>query len=194
MKFFPKTDDLSSAGEYFGSPQDFLASFGAAYDSVRGQLLKFERRQEYHEIDNQSYDAFRLGDTIRAIELIRQSKKGDDLFYKKLAADRVEITRVRPVKVPRSAYLNWEIENYKISEEYGERIFFFHYEQLAELLESNVRHDFMIFDSRFAFMHDYDERNVLRGGWRFQDLESICKLLTLFAVLKANSIHFRLCV
>jgi len=67
--------------------------------------------------------------------------------YKKLAADRVEITRVRPVKVPRSAYLNWEIENYKISEEYGERIFFFHYEQLAELLESNVAprlHDFRL--------------------------------------------------
>jgi hypothetical protein len=194
MDFLPKTDDLTSSGEYFGSPQDFLASFGAAYDAVRGQLLKFEGRQEYHEIDNPSYEAFLRGETNRAIELIRQAKKGDEPFYNKLAADKVEIIRVRPIKIPRSKYLNWEIENYKVSETYGERIFFFHYHQLAELLETKVHHDFMIFDARFAFLHNYDDNNVLLGGWRFQDLESICKLLSLFAVLKANSYHYRLCI
>jgi hypothetical protein len=194
MKFLPSTDDLCDTGEYFGSPQDFLASFGAAYDSVRGQLLKYEGQQEYQEINNPSYDAFLRGDMPAAIALIRTSKKGDGPFYKKLATDKVDIVRVRSVKVPRSRYLDWEIENYKVSEEYGERIYFFNYEQLRDLLETNVRHDFMIFDSRLAFIHNYDDHNVLRGGWRLQDFESICKLLTLFAILKANAVHYRLCI
>ena len=194
MYGLPKTDDLIHSGRYAGSPQDFFSGFGAAYDAVRGQILKYEGRQEYNEPGNVSFDAFAKGDIDRAVALIRESKKDDEPIYQKLAEQRVEIVRLRSVKKPLSKYLIWEIENYKISEELGERIFFFNHDQLSEFLAANVHHDFMIFDARFAYMHDYGEDGTLKGGWRFDDVSSISALLSLFAFLKANSVNFRLCI
>ena len=77
--------------------------------------------------------------------------------------------------MPLSSYLkDFELQSYKISTTYGERIL------IADILEigedvNNIS-DFLLFNGKIAMVHDYDDKGLLIGGWLVKD-KGYCKKL-----------------
>jgi len=182
----PKTSEIVENLEYLDTPTEFFSHFSCAWDALRCQLLKLETRQTYTEFGNPSYEAFIADDWEKSLDLIEPSRSDDKALYDFVREEQIDFIRCRPVKYPISGYLKWEIENYKLASSRGEKIYFCNYAQVDEVLEINASHDFMVFDSSVAFIHDYDDEGTIRGGWVTRDISDIVKLQALFVFLKSN--------
>ena len=130
------------------------------------------------------------GDLKAAIGKIPASRAVDLPLYNDLCKRRVEFARCRPIVFPRSKYIDWELNVYDYNSQHGERIYCFNFETLSIFVSDFLHHDFMIFDSRLAFIHDYSAEGDIMGGWMVSDPDSIKNLLALFSFAKANSQHF----
>lgn len=190
-KYLYPIKNLLDSAERFNGEEDFFNSFSPAMDSVRSQILKLETRQTYIE-NSESLKLYLKGDLKNSIELLKEERKKEKSDYDYFLKNKIEFIRCRPISIPRTKYIEWEMESYKISSQYGEKIFFCHYRQIEEILKKYATHDFMIFDARFAFIHDYNSDGRLVGGWRVTNTDSIIQLLSLFAFIKANCFDCRL--
>jgi hypothetical protein len=190
MNMLQSTKKITEKAQYLASSDEFFGKFHLGFDAVRGQILKLETKQFYDEVGNASFDAFRSGDLKKAIALISESKQAEVDDYEHLRSNHIDFVRCRPVVKPLSDYLKWEFLNYDINQEFGERIYLINMIQAQDLFENFALHDFMVFDCRFAYVHDYDDEGRLRGGWFTDDTESIVALLNLFGLIKANSVSY----
>lgn len=185
------TSDILKNQEYFTSPETFFGNFADAYSNLNSRVLKLETRQEYSVLDIASYNAMlegRVTDLQKAISKFREVDDDLYLFIKKKQADFI---RCRPIKFPINSYIKWEIECYKYNADKGEKIFFVDYDELDNIFLHYALHDFMIFDSKIAFIHDYDEKGNIRGGWKIIESSSIESLIYLFSLIKEKCIDFR---
>lgn len=181
---------LTSRGEYRDTPEAFFAGFRNAWELVRGQALKLETRQAYEEPDNPSWRALAAGDWGRALDLIEESRQVDDSLYADLRSRGIDFIRCRPLEFPPSDYLRWEFRIYERNARQGERIFCLNRAILAEFFETVATHDFMVFDTRLACVHDYDAKGLIQGGWWLDDPASIRTLIMIHGIIKANSQPF----
>ena len=122
-----------------------------------------------------------------AISKIPAARECDLELYSDLAARGVDFVRCRPIKFPLSDYLKWELECYKFNADHGERIYIGTGDKLIHIYEEFVLHDFMVFDQRLAFIHDYDESGEIRGGWTTTETEAIDRLISIFGTIKSLS-------
>lgn len=104
-----------------------------------------------------------------------------------MSEKKVDFIRCRPVVLPISEYLKWEIECYKLNEQRGERIYF---AERNDLFDRYAMHDFMVFDRFGAMVHDYDEFGEIKGGWAVRDIELVDDLIMLFSVIKGSSVNY----
>jgi hypothetical protein len=172
---------------YYRNASDFFSNFPSAWKKVEKQVLKLETRQVYREPGNISFDSLEKGDFNEAVNLISEARKGDIELYQSLAAREVIFTRCRPIELPLSDYLKWEIECYKFNIKYGEQIYV---SEKNEIYEQYALHDFMVFDSEVAFIHDYNEKGEIRGGWMTTDKNVISNLTKLFSSIKQRSTEY----
>lgn len=192
MKILPVTKELISDAEYFSSASEFFGGFGQAFDLSRSQILKVETRQTYQEPDSESYRAMANGNWQEAMAALDASRSEDIELYADLKTRGVEFARCRPIAFPMSDYMRWEMEVYKFNAKHGERIFCCNYDSVAELFKDNIVHDFMVFDARIAFVHNYNNDGLIEGGWKITSLDKIIKLQTLFIFLKSQCRPFEL--
>ena len=157
------------------------------FNAAQGQILKVETLQHYDEGQNQSFQAFLSGEKDKARSLLWAAKSEDRALYSDISSRCVEFLRCRPVVFPMSDYMRWEIENYKVVEELGERVYLCNHISVSELMNSIIQNDFMAFDLRAAFIHDYDKAGRLVGGWEVSVSEDILNLHALFFSLKTMS-------
>lgn len=183
---YTSTTILTSGCVYKNTPEEFFAYFSHAWDAVRCQVAKIETRQIYQEPDNISYCHFMAGNFDVSLAVLADSRAVDDSLYAMLRARGVDFVRCRPIKFPMSAYLKWAIYSYKYNASQGERIFWCNEVALREYFGKYVQHDFMIFDSRFAVIHNYNDDGLIIGGWLVEDSDRIGKLLSIFSFIKAN--------
>ena len=185
------TTQLLSGAERFESAADFFAQFGSAFDLCRSQILK-ETRQTYQESGNPSYEAMASGDWNHALGILAESRKVDLDLYADLRTRGVDFIRCRPLAFPLSDYMRWEMKVFEFNAQHCERIFCCNLEAVRELFKDHIHHDFMVFDSRIGFVHDYDVDGIIQGGWRVTDLDSIIKLQSMFIFLKSHCQPFSL--
>ena len=181
------TSAIIADAEYFSNVSEFFQAFDDPWDKVQAQILKLETRQTYREPGNESYEAMQNGDFELALRLLPEVRKEDDELYEALRKRKVDFIRCRPIIRPIAEYLRWEIECYKLNEQYGERIYFTDH---SELFDKYALHDFMVFDRFGAMVHDYDENGEIKGGWAIRDTAQIDGLIMLFAVIKASSVDY----
>lgn len=189
---FVSTDKLVRECIRFDKAEDFFSNFSDAWASARGQVWKLETRQTYSESGNLSLDKALEGKWAEAVALIPEVRKVDDDLYQMVRDKKLEFLRCRPIEFPLSPYLRWELEVYKYNHEQGERIFCCNRYSLDKIFEEFAKHDFMIFDARLAFVHDYDKDGLISGGWMVSDQEKIRNLISLYGFIKANCQDFRL--
>ena len=190
MKFLP-TDSAIKGASYLDSAESFFGRFPSAFDMTRCQILKLETRQSYQEPDNESFVAMKNGDWDRSMSLLRKSRAADVCLYKSLSERGVDFIRCRPLKFPLSNYLRWELEIFKFNAEMCERIFCCNYDALDFVFTDYARHDFMTFDARLAFVHNYDASGLIQGGWIIEDADQIAELQKLFIFIKSHCQPFR---
>ena len=188
--FLKSTTQIVKSGKYFASQEAFFSNFGTAFEAARSTVLKLETRSFYNESGNPSFDAMMSGDFEGASSLIPETKLEDKQDYDQLAARYVEFIRCRPITMPLNDYLKWEFLNYDINISYGERIFIINSLGAGDIFDTLALHDFMVFDARFGFVHDYDEAGKLIGGWSIENPEDICALIALHSYIRSNSVDF----
>jgi hypothetical protein len=177
---------LIGKSRYVESPDKFFRGFHPAWREVKCQVLKMETRQVYVEPGNKSYDLMVFGKKRESLRMMRRSLAADDILYKSLAKRGVDFIRCRPAKRPFSDYLKWELQTYRITSLKGERIFICDYEKNKTFFTRHATHDFMVFDNKVAFVHDYDELGLIRGGWVVKDASAILGLQSLFMAIKSR--------
>jgi len=188
--FFISLDELVKDIEYHDSSEKFFSQFPEAFNQVKYQVLKLETRQEYLEPGNPSFEMMMSGNFEEAMRLLRDVRASDDELYGSLKNRGVDFIRSRPVKYPFSQYLKWEFETYKYSAEKLEKIFCCLWSETANLFERTATKDFMVFDSTLAFIHDYDARGLIQGGWKTYDPNYILMLQGLFIHIKSFCLPF----
>jgi hypothetical protein len=181
------TDKLVENLTYYGNSSDFFSNFPNAWKKVEKQVLKLETRQVYREPGNISFDSLEKGDFDEAVKLISEARKGDVELYQSLASRHILLERCRPIEIPLSDYLKWEVECYKFNSKHGENIYV---SKKNELYEQYAMHDFMVFDDKIAFIHDYDDKGEIRGGWMTTDKNIIANLTNLFLLIKERSTEY----
>jgi hypothetical protein len=171
--------------QYYDSSDSFFGLFADAYDKVSCQVLKLETRQEYLEPGNPSFDLLSSGKFDEAVDILGEFLGEQDPIDRSLQSRGVDFIRCRPVLYPLTTYLKWEFETYKYSAKNLERIFCCSLDLTRPIFDQIATHDFMVFDSSVAFIHDYDEQGLIRGGWSTRDVEKIILLQSIFIYIKS---------
>lgn len=174
------------------------AFFGSLLDTMYAsefQIAKIETRQAYQEPGNKSYELFfeNKGSLADAVKLLPEIKESDKQLYEVISQKGVEFVRCRPILLPLSKYLEWELENYHFNSLYAEKIFLCDLKDnfVKSIFHNYILHDFMIIDNVRAFIHDYDESGRIRGGWEIENAKKIQELLTLFSLCKSKSLEWK---
>lgn len=176
--------------DYFDSPQLFFKNFAEAYRIVESEISKLETRQVYDETGNQSYDLLIAGEVSESLNLIPKIREVDHQLFKKLSLKNVSFKRCRPIILPLSNYLKWEIYCYFENEKMGEEIKFLDFHSNSELF-NRAKHDFMIFDSKIAFIHNYNEEGRIVGGWVTRRKRLISELKHLYEDIESEAQYYK---
>lgn len=150
------------------TPEGFRAAFrGYWSDESLKSVFKLERRQLYQEPDNPSYVAFASNDWERAMALLPEVAHEEGLRLP--IPPWRHFVRTRALVNPLSDYLRWETRLYDFNALYGEHIVIV--DLSDERRDTVLWHadDFVLFEDRVAFIHDYDSAGVLRGAWQVHD-------------------------
>ncbi len=128
--------------EYFGIPvegvtmgvRDYRDDFDTKVESLSaGHILKVERRQNFEEPDQPSWQRYAVGDWPGALREIDAMRPGIEAHYAALAERDIETRRVRIVERPLSSYLLWELHVLKLRDELGCRVNVLDAERLGQL-------------------------------------------------------------
>lgn len=184
-EFHSSLDNIVRNAHYCNSGSSFFSQFADSWEHVQYQVLKLETRQEYLEPGNASFEMLASGNFEAAVNLINEVRSQDDGLYEELKRRGVDFIRCRPVKYPFTDYLRWELETYKVSAVKGERIFCCLEKELKGFFNSIATKDFMVFDSKLAFIHNYDEKGLIQGGWRIENQQDIYRLQSIFVYIKS---------
>jgi hypothetical protein len=182
---FLATETICHNGKYFDA-DSFFSRIGSAFGLVKSQVLKLETRQEYYEESNKSLASFLEQDFEKSKELLPESRLDDIPLYFHLSEMGIDFIRCRPIKFPLSKYIEWEMNVYKFNAMYCERIFCCNYLSIEEILLNYAHHDFMVFDSSLAFIHDYNQDGKICGGWEITNIEHIIELEKMFIFIKSQ--------
>jgi hypothetical protein len=189
MPNFLSTTELAREARRVDGAKAFFSLFPSAWKSVEREVWKLEGRQVYKEPGNPSWELLSKGDLEGAMQLIPATRQADVPLYDSLAERSVRFLRLRPVVFPLSNYLQWELGSYAFNEEHGESIYFL--EQPTDIFDNFVCHDFMVFDTQRAFIHDYDADGLIQGGWELTTTEGVSALRELYKALLDQAEPYR---
>lgn len=184
------TKEISENSKYFDSPESFFANFDKPWKTVLFQVLKVETKQSYDESGDPSFEILKEGDLERAIKLLKELPEDGPEINERIKKENIDFIRCRPVMLPLTDYLKWEFESYKISVTQSQRIFCVLQEDAKGIFDKLAMHDFMVFDRDIAFIHNYDENGLIRGGWLIDNPDHINNLIFIFSLIKCISTSF----
>jgi hypothetical protein len=186
------TTEIAEASHYFEDAASFWKQFGAAWGSVRDAVWKLETRQKYSEPGNVGWELLEKGDFEAAVATVPKNRQVDVPLYASLAERNITFTRCRPVEVPMSSYLRWELVSYDFNAVHGERIFFFNKQDVLSFeFDQVVGHDFMVFDKLCAMIHNYNTDGLIVGGWKTTNQQHIESLLLTYKAIMDSSVPYR---
>lgn len=148
------------------TPDEYLADFNREFwHDNSGVSWKLERRQEFVESDNASWEASRRNDWTTSLDLLekRRAKLAD--YERRIADNGMEVRRVRVVEQPISSYLLWELSSLHVRHQVGGRIRVVGPEQI-EPFESGrtTLPELFLLARPIAYQVLYDEQGALAGA------------------------------
>jgi hypothetical protein len=167
----------------------FRNRFLAEWKQSDRRFLKVERRQEYAEPDDPSYQAFARGDFPKAQELVAERLREQESFYKPARDKGLELVRLRIVEFPLTDYLRcYELPSYRVSEELGEDIRITPAEPIEPLLARLGVPDFLLFDDRCVLVNTYDQSSAPSGALLVTDSGVVQSYIDAAEDLRAASV------
>lgn len=171
------------------SSTEFSDRFLSEWHSTSQRFFKVERRQEYEEPDDPSYQAFERGDFAEAHALVAKRIRDQDSFYAPARAKGIELVRIRIVEFPLSSYLkDYELLSYPVSEELGERIFVTEADSIRGILDDLAVPDFLLFDERCVLVNTHDANGSPNGGLLVTDPDAVAQYATVAVELQRPAI------
>ncbi len=158
----------------------FGTAFARAWSRMSSRFLKLECWQSYQEQEaNSSQAAYQRGDVEAARDLLRREAEQDRPLYADIAHRGIDYARIRLLQEPLTAYLEYELINYRIRADLGEIIEVVVCEPGRRLPDERY-FDFLLFDRHTALIHDYGTGPVghQTGGWLTGDPQVIAALET----------------
>lgn len=147
------------------SSSEFRERFLKEWHRSIARFLKVERRQEYAEPNDPSYQAFARGNFAEAHRLVAERIREQESFYRPARAKGVDLVRVRIVDDPLSSYLrDYELPSYVVSAQLGERIVVTRAGEVKQVLDRFRVPDFLLFDARCVLVNNYNEAGAPDGA------------------------------
>jgi len=144
--------------------------FDKRWSELKHDFFKLETRQFYANEYSPGFKDFQDGKInlagLRGV-LRKFLTEGHDSQYEKIRQGEIKYRRLHVVDLPLSPYLNYEIESYRISVEFGEQVFIITRSEVEKLPIPAELHDLLIFDDRYAHLQFYDENT---GLWKYTEV------------------------
>lgn len=184
------TTEMVMNMDYHNTPYSFFGLFQEAWKSVEHQVIKLETKQSYVEKDNASWSKILERKYNEAISLLYKERIVDVDLYFSLLDKNIDFIRCRPIILPITEYLKWEIHCYKFNSIFKEKIYFLFRDSETAIFDEIANHDFMVFDRKIAFIHDYNNDGEILGGWSTTDVTLINNLIMIFSLIKSSSNNY----
>ncbi|GAA3015836.1 hypothetical protein GCM10020229_28750 [Kitasatospora albolonga] len=152
--------------------EDFRSHF---WKSGTEGFWKLERQQHFQEPGVESWEAFRLGDWDRAVELIEEKRGHFQEYFDRIARHGFTVHRVRCVEEPISAYLQWELHWLNLKNQCGEDTTVLTGGKLRHYESEGPLREVVVLGSRVMYEIVYDDLGRLAGGVRFGDAREIAE-------------------
>ncbi|PSK89365.1 hypothetical protein CLV63_1261 [Murinocardiopsis flavida] len=134
---------------------------------------KFERRQDFTEKDNPSWDAFVRGDWETSLRLIEDDREAVLRANEQDALHRSFFHRARIVEKPLTPYVQWSLHSFRMQAECGQRIRIVGADALAASDRDSVLPEVVVLGGRTLYRVLYDEVGAPYGAVRYTDPEII---------------------
>ncbi|QFZ16964.1 DUF6879 family protein [Saccharothrix syringae] len=148
------------------APDEYLADFNREFwHDNSGVSWKLERRQEFIESNNASWEASRRNDWTTSLDLLekRRAKLAD--YERRIADNGMEVRRVRVVEQPISPYLLWELSSLHVRHQVGGKIRVVGPEQVEPFERGRTTLPELFLLARpIAYQVLYDEQGALAGA------------------------------
>ncbi|MFF4448185.1 DUF6879 family protein [Streptomyces sp. NPDC001502] len=177
------------AGEVLERP-DYLDDFSRFHGSDIHFLAKIERGQTFKEQGSPSWDAFASGDWAGALRLIETERDSVAEYFQDAARRGLAFRRLRVVEFPVTAYLQWEMNSFKLRSELGEEIRVLDARAIADVERDGPLPEVVVLGHSVMYSVIYDEELKGAGARRFLDPEQIETTVTEFECLYRKGEEF----
>jgi len=164
--------------------------FSLYWSSLQNEFFKLETLQTYSVDDEkeilQKYNSGNYNETRSLINKLFVSQSG---FYTSAKERNIAILRVHIVEIPFSSYLNYELEVYKIAEQYGENIFLINKDFVKNTLSLPIApQDFLLFDGRSIILNRFNVEGCYVNSEISESSDEIQPYVKLKDILLKNSL------
>lgn len=143
--------------------------FNNLWKKLQVSFKKFECQQEYDESSEcPVYDLINKDYSTFSKKLL-EFKNKEKPYYTHCKEKGVLLQRMHLIDFPITKYIEFEYYSYYISSILGENIFYNTYDKYR----NEELYDFMIFDSKYLIINDYNSNGKLVGAWHLENGEII---------------------
>lgn len=134
--------------------------FSIYWSSLQIEFFKLETLQAYSVDDEKEIiQQYYSGNFEQTRTLINQLFANQSEFYISAKERNISILRLHIVEVPFSSYLHYELEAYKVAEQYGEKIYFINKKFVENIPSLPIEpQDFLLFDDRNIILNRFSEQ------------------------------------
>jgi len=122
--------------------------------------------QFYDEGLDSTYESYKNNEIDLFVERLVLFREGRLPELTELAQKSVSFKRLHFLKQPITKYLEYEYYTYLISSSLGEQIVV---NNIDVVISKDNIGDFLLFDDKCAFIHDYDSNGIYKGAWVLQE-------------------------
>lgn len=147
-------------------PDEYLEDFRREFwHDNSGVNWKLERRQEFVESANESWEASRRDDWRTSLDLLERGRTGLVDYERRISDHGMEVRRVRVVEQPIGSYLLWELSSLHIRHQVGGKIRVVGSNEIRSFeAGGRVLPELFLLGRSIAYQVLYDDRGALSGA------------------------------
>ncbi len=162
----------------FIKEKEYDDHFDLFWDKTKYEFFKCETQQFYNEEGEEDFLlAFQSGDFIKLKNMLIEDVQAEESIWNEANKRKINFVRVHTFQTPLTEYIKFELEAYKIQQEFGYEKIYLVPEEL--FLSKNNLKDFMLFDNKHAIIVDYNLDGKIEGATittEKKDIENLLKL------------------
>ncbi|RBM04488.1 DUF6879 family protein [Streptomyces sp. PT12] len=149
---------------------DYQREFAERHRRLRGRdSWKFERRQDFIELDHRGYDAFRAGRWEESMRLLDDRRESLRETMRERSLRATVFHRVRVVEEPLTPYLQWELRSLAVQAECGAAVRVVPAERVRRFEESGPLPEVVVLGGETLYHVLYTAEGVANGAIRIDD-------------------------